>query len=175
MLFSKSDLLYRLCRGGRKSASSRMKLSISYSVALLQPKDEISRIKTAHACDEHGAKAGGVSWLWDTRDRGSPTHQPRGRQVLPATPHVERHFTGSESVRDVVIGMADGLTVPFALAAGLSAAVTSSQIIVMAGLAEVAAGAIAMGLGGYLAAHGRRTLRLRGASGTSGANCKTPR
>jgi VIT1/CCC1 family predicted Fe2+/Mn2+ transporter len=87
---------------------------------------------------------------------------------LPATPHVERHFTGSESVRDVVIGMADGLTVPFALAAGLSAAVTSSQIIVMAALAEVAAGAIAMGLGGYLAAHGRRTLRLRGASGTSG-------
>ena len=71
---------------------------------------------------------------------------------MPATPHVERHFTGSESVRDVVIGMADGLTVPFALAAGLSAAVTSSQIIVTAGLAEVAAGAIAMGLGGYLAA-----------------------
>jgi vacuolar iron transporter family protein len=72
--------------------------------------------------------------------------------VLPATPHVEQHFTGSESVRDVVIGMADGLTVPFALAAGLSAAVTSSHIIVTAGLAEVAAGAIAMGLGGYLAA-----------------------
>jgi hypothetical protein len=73
MLFSKSDLLYRLCRGGRKSASSRMKLSIAYSVALLQPKDEISRIKTAHACDEHGAKAGGVklavghprSWVSD--------------------------------------------------------------------------------------------------------------
>jgi VIT1/CCC1 family predicted Fe2+/Mn2+ transporter len=71
---------------------------------------------------------------------------------LPATPHVEQHFTGSEAVRDVVIGMADGLTVPFALAAGLSAAVTSSHIIVTAGLAEVAAGAIAMGLGGYLAA-----------------------
>ena len=71
---------------------------------------------------------------------------------MPATPHVERHFTGSESVRDVVIGMADGLTVPFALAAGLSAAVTSSHIIVTAGLAEVVAGAIAMGLGGYLAA-----------------------
>jgi vacuolar iron transporter family protein len=71
---------------------------------------------------------------------------------LPATPHVEQHFTGSESVRDVVIGMADGLTVPFALAAGLTAAVTSSHIIVTAGLAEIAAGAIAMGLGGYLAA-----------------------
>jgi VIT1/CCC1 family predicted Fe2+/Mn2+ transporter len=71
---------------------------------------------------------------------------------MPATPHVERHFTGSESVRDVVIGMADGLTVPFALAAGLTAAVTSSHIIVTAGLAEIAAGAIAMGLGGYLAA-----------------------
>jgi vacuolar iron transporter family protein len=71
---------------------------------------------------------------------------------LPAIPHVERHFTGSESVRDVVIGMADGLTVPFALAAGLTAAVASSHIIVTAGLAEIAAGAIAMGLGGYLAA-----------------------
>ena len=71
---------------------------------------------------------------------------------MPATPHVEQHFRGSESVRDVVIGMADGLTVPFALAAGLTAAVTSSRIIVTAGFAEIAAGAIAMGLGGYLAA-----------------------
>jgi VIT1/CCC1 family predicted Fe2+/Mn2+ transporter len=71
---------------------------------------------------------------------------------MPATPHTERHFTGSETVRDVVIGMADGLTVPFALAAGLSAAVTRTDLIVTAGLAEVAAGAIAMGLGGYLAA-----------------------
>ena len=71
---------------------------------------------------------------------------------MPATPHVEQHFTGSESVRDVVIGMADGLTVPFALAAGLTAAVTSSHVIVTAGLAEIAAGAIAMGLGGFLAA-----------------------
>jgi vacuolar iron transporter family protein len=70
---------------------------------------------------------------------------------MPATPHVEQHFNGSESVRDVVIGMADGLTVPFALAAGLSAAVTSTHVIMTAGLAEVAAGAIAMGLGGYLA------------------------
>lgn len=73
---------------------------------------------------------------------------------MPATPHVEKHFTASESVRDVVIGMADGLTVPFALAAGLSAAVSSSSVIVTAGLAEIAAGAIAMGLGGYLAARG---------------------
>ena len=71
---------------------------------------------------------------------------------MPTTPHVEQYFSGSESVRDVVIGMADGLTVPFALAAGLSAAVASSHIIVTAGLAEIAAGAIAMGLGGYLAA-----------------------
>ena len=71
---------------------------------------------------------------------------------MPATLHIEKHFTASESVRDVVIGMADGLTVPFALAAGLSAAVTSTDVIVTAGLAEVVAGAIAMGLGGYLAA-----------------------
>jgi VIT1/CCC1 family predicted Fe2+/Mn2+ transporter len=71
---------------------------------------------------------------------------------MPQTRHVEKHFTASESVRDIVIGMSDGLTVPFALAAGLSGAVASSNIIVTAGLAEVAAGAIAMGLGGYLAA-----------------------
>jgi len=71
---------------------------------------------------------------------------------VPTTSHIEKHFTASESVRDVVIGMADGLTVPFALAAGLSAAVQSTDVIVTAGLAEVVAGAIAMGLGGYLAA-----------------------
>jgi VIT1/CCC1 family predicted Fe2+/Mn2+ transporter len=68
------------------------------------------------------------------------------------TPHLERHFTSGESVRDVVIGMSDGLTVPFALAAGLSGAVSSTGIVVTAGLAEIAAGSIAMGLGGYLAA-----------------------
>jgi hypothetical protein len=71
---------------------------------------------------------------------------------MPTTPHVEKHFTASDTVRDVVIGMSDGLTVPFALAAGLSGAVDASNIIITAGLAEVAAGAIAMGLGGYLAA-----------------------
>jgi len=71
---------------------------------------------------------------------------------MPATPHVEKHFTATETVRDVVIGMADGLTVPFALAAGLAAAVSSTKVIVTAGLAEIVAGAIAMGLGGYLAA-----------------------
>jgi VIT1/CCC1 family predicted Fe2+/Mn2+ transporter len=71
---------------------------------------------------------------------------------MPQTPHVERHFTGSATVRDIVIGMSDGLTVPFALAAGLSGAVDNTSIIVTAGLAEIAAGSIAMGLGGYLAA-----------------------
>ena len=70
---------------------------------------------------------------------------------MPQTPHIERHFTSSEVVRDAVIGMADGLTVPFALAAGLTA-INSTRIIVTAGLAEIVAGAIAMGLGGYLAA-----------------------
>lgn len=70
---------------------------------------------------------------------------------MPQTPHIEKHFTSGEVVRDIVIGMADGLTVPFALAAGLSGAVTSTTIIVTAGLAEIVAGSIAMGLGGYLA------------------------
>jgi len=71
---------------------------------------------------------------------------------MPQTPHTERHFTASEVVRDIVIGMSDGLTVPFALAAGLTGAITTTSIIVTAGLAEIAAGSIAMGLGGYLAA-----------------------
>jgi vacuolar iron transporter family protein len=70
---------------------------------------------------------------------------------MPATPHTEQHFTATETVRDIVIGMSDGLTVPFALAAGLTA-VAASRVIVTAGLAEIAAGSIAMGLGGYLAA-----------------------
>jgi VIT1/CCC1 family predicted Fe2+/Mn2+ transporter len=75
---------------------------------------------------------------------------------MPQTPHTERHFTASEVVRDIVIGMSDGLTVPFALAAGLTGGLTGTSnptgIIVTAGLAEIAAGSIAMGLGGYLAA-----------------------
>lgn len=70
---------------------------------------------------------------------------------MPTIPHIEKHFTSGEVVRDTVIGMADGLTVPFALAAGLSGAVVSTGIIVTAGLAEIVAGSIAMGLGGYLA------------------------
>jgi VIT1/CCC1 family predicted Fe2+/Mn2+ transporter len=67
--------------------------------------------------------------------------------------HTESHFEASETVRDVVIGMSDGLTVPFALAAGLTGvAAATSRLVVIAGLAEIAAGSIAMGLGGYLAA-----------------------
>jgi len=73
---------------------------------------------------------------------------------MPLTPHVEKHFTSSDAVRDVVIGMSDGLTVPFALAAGLTGAIAQSRLIVTAGFAEIAAGSIAMGLGGYLAARG---------------------
>jgi VIT1/CCC1 family predicted Fe2+/Mn2+ transporter len=71
---------------------------------------------------------------------------------MPQTAHIEKHFTGSEVVRDIVIGMSDGLTVPFALAAGLSGIAHSTAIVITGGLAEIAAGAIAMGLGGYLAA-----------------------
>lgn len=70
---------------------------------------------------------------------------------MPYTPHVEQHFTAGLVVRDTVIGLSDGLTVPFALAAGLTGAVDSTSLVVTAGLAEIAAGAIAMGLGGYLA------------------------
>src|SRR6195256_221756 len=73
---------------------------------------------------------------------------------MPQTRHIEKHFESSLVVRDVVIGMADGLTVPFALAAGRTGAVDASRLIIVAGLAEIAAGSIAMGLGGYLAAKG---------------------
>jgi vacuolar iron transporter family protein len=76
----------------------------------------------------------------------------RNNSPMHQVAHVERHFTASELVRDIVIGMADGLTVPFALAAGLSGTNVSTSLVVTAGLAEVAAGSIAMGLGGYLAA-----------------------
>ncbi|MBV9547675.1 MAG: VIT1/CCC1 transporter family protein [Chloroflexi bacterium] len=72
--------------------------------------------------------------------------------VYARTTHREAHFTGSATVRDVVIGMSDGLTVPFALAAGLSGAVNDSFLVLVAGIAEMAAGSISMGLGGYLAA-----------------------
>ena len=71
---------------------------------------------------------------------------------MPQAPHIEHHFTGSELLRDIVIGMSDGLTVPFALAAGLSSIANSTAIVITGGLAEIAAGSIAMGLGGYLAA-----------------------
>ncbi len=71
---------------------------------------------------------------------------------MPQTPHIEKHFTSTERIRDIVIGMSDGLTVPFALAAGLSGAIDSTRVVITAGFAEIAAGSIAMGLGGYLAA-----------------------
>ncbi len=75
---------------------------------------------------------------------------------MPSVEHVEKHFTATAAVRDIVIGMSDGLTVPFALAAGLTGAAAAlshgNTIIVTAGFAEIAAGSIAMGLGGYLAA-----------------------
>ena len=72
---------------------------------------------------------------------------------MHTTLHSEQHFEASATVRDVVIGMSDGLTVPFALAAGLTGTMTAtSKLVVIAGLAEIAAGSIAMGLGGYLAA-----------------------
>ncbi len=73
---------------------------------------------------------------------------------MPTTPHLEKHFTAGNTVRDIVIGMSDGLTVPFALAAGLTGAISQSRLIITAGFAEIVAGSIAMGLGGYLAARG---------------------
>jgi VIT1/CCC1 family predicted Fe2+/Mn2+ transporter len=71
---------------------------------------------------------------------------------MPQTPHIEKHFTANDTIRDIIIGMSDGLTVPFALAAGLSGVTAATVVVVTAGLAEIAAGSISMGLGGYLAA-----------------------
>src|SRR3978361_603662 len=71
--------------------------------------------------------------------------------VAPGHVHREEHVFSAETLTDIVIGMSDGLTVPFALAAGLSGAVSTTSLIVIAGIAEIAAGSIAMGLGGYLA------------------------
>jgi vacuolar iron transporter family protein len=71
---------------------------------------------------------------------------------MPSIIHVEKHFDATDTVRDIVIGISDGLTVPFALAAGLTGAIAASSLVVTAGFAEIAAGSIAMGLGGYLAA-----------------------
>ena len=80
----------------------------------------------------------------------APAH-PRLRKP-PRRTHNEHHFDASDAVRDVIIGMSDGLTVPFALAAGITGAIAASHIVVTAGIAELAAGGISMGLGGYLAA-----------------------
>ena|SRR5438445_9071805 len=71
---------------------------------------------------------------------------------MAAVRHREKHFAGSDAVRDVILGMSDGLTTPFALAAGLAGAATNNLLVVIGGLAEIAAGSISMGLGGYLAA-----------------------
>lgn len=71
---------------------------------------------------------------------------------MPTAHHFEQHFRASATVRDIVIGMSDGLTVPFALAAGLTGITAATGIVVTGGLAEISAGAISMGLGGYLAA-----------------------
>ncbi|KAI7995552.1 Vacuolar iron transporter 1 [Camellia lanceoleosa] len=79
-------------------------------------------------------------------------HRTTDSEKLLLKQHAEKHFTAGEIVRDIIIGVSDGLTVPFALAAGLSGANASSSIVLTAGIAEVAAGAISMGLGGYLAA-----------------------
>src|SRR5262252_3889979 len=94
----------------------------------------------APGADEAGGARGG------RKTAASVLHSMRKRRSGPLT---EKHFTASETVRDIVISMSDGLTVPFALAAGLSGAVEATAIIITAGLAEVEAGAIAMGLGGY--------------------------
>jgi VIT1/CCC1 family predicted Fe2+/Mn2+ transporter len=77
-------------------------------------------------------------------------------QFMKRIYHQEEHFEGGDTIRDIVIGMSDGLTVPFALAAGISGALAETHLVVTAGFAEIAAGSIAMGLGGYLAARGDR-------------------
>ena len=101
------------------------------------------------------------------RSSADPTPKTATTKIAASKPasvagaHTERHFRSSDTVRDIVLGMADGLTVPFALAAGISGALGAASaygtsLIVTAGLAEIAAGSIAMGLGGYLSARAER-------------------
>ncbi len=78
------------------------------------------------------------------------TERTNAIQTAKGARHPEPHFTASDTVRDVVIGMSDGLTVPFAIAAGMSGANVATTVVIIAGLAEIAAGSISMGLGGYL-------------------------
>ena len=102
-------------------------------------------------CTAHAGHSGGKRSPYG---RGSVSRRRYTRYTNWTMPirHVEQHASSPATVRDIVIGMSDGLTVPFALAAGLSGAVTNSSIVVLAGIAEIAAGSVAMGLGGYLAA-----------------------
>jgi hypothetical protein len=96
---------------------------------------------------------------------------------MPQTPHLEIHFTASNIVRDVVIGMADGLTVPFALAAGLTGAINTVGIIVTAGLAEIAAGSIAMAWAATSPQRAMRntTRRSGGANSRKSSRCRPRR
>ena len=84
----------------------------------------------------------------------------------------ETHFKGSAVVRDIILGMSDGLTVPFALAAGLSGAVSSSFLVLVAGVAELTAGSISMGLGGYLGAAATRTTTTRSGRASKGISAR---
>jgi VIT1/CCC1 family predicted Fe2+/Mn2+ transporter len=101
----------------------------------------------------------GTVWRRVSADCDGMSKHDRKEGGKPQTPHVETHFTSSEKIRDIVIGMSDGLTVPFALAAGLSGVVASTGLVITAGLAEVAAGAIAMGLGGFGYVKGTFTVK----------------
>lgn len=97
-----------------------------------------------------------VDATWPPDERRSVMWNPRSMR-LPTAPaatprHFESHSSALQLVADIVLGMSDGLTVPFALAAGISGALAASHIVVVAGVAELAAGGISMGLGGYLAA-----------------------
>lgn len=102
---------------------------------------------------DRGRRTGAAGDLGYTSRMAAPANPNLSLAETPGV-HTEKHSNAGPMVRDVVIGMSDGLTVPFALAAGLSGAVGSTRVVVLAGLAEIAAGSIAMGLGGYLAARG---------------------
>src|SRR5258708_14383303 len=101
-------------------------------------------------CRDRRQKSGSIGLIKKTVVLAESRTKNMDTIVHPA--HIEEHMSGTQILRDIVIGMSDGLTVPFALAAGLSGAVGNDHInlIWIAGLAEIAAGSIAMGLGGYL-------------------------
>ena len=156
-LFAASTIPAHRNRGVHR-ALIRKRLEIAQAAGCDLVRFEAALDSASHRNAEHVGFRVAYTRIWMKKRRNrknritSCLKRRNSQEKMPTTPHIEKHFTATENVRDIVIGMSDGLTVPFALAAGLTGAIVNSGIVVTAGLAEIVAGSIAMGLGGYLAA-----------------------